>query len=107
MKNNSTNITQGEFFFNTINLTGEKLKEAKEDCNAQEKNILAIMPFERPMTPFEVLEIYNNKHNEVPITSIRRAMTGLTNKGHLQKTKEMKDGKFGKPNYCWMRPVDK
>ncbi len=39
--------------------------------------------------------------NGTPLTSIRRAITVLTNKGLLQKTDEQISGVYGKPEYVW------
>ncbi len=39
--------------------------------------------------------------NDTPITSIRRAMTNLTNRGNLVKTDAQVTGAKGKPEYIW------
>ena len=36
-----------------------------------------------------------------PITSIRRAITDLTNEGKLVKTNSLKKGNYGKKCHCW------
>ena len=52
------------------------------------------------MTPFDVeTALYSN--TMVPITSIRRAITNLTNDEKLVKTDNQKTGPYGKPSYCW------
>lgn len=88
-------------FFNTINLKGEELKEAVIICNKQETRILEIMKYRGEMTPFEVSKLYDGFYDPVPITSIRRAMTVLTEKGKLEKLDEMKEGNYGKLNHKW------
>jgi len=90
-----------QVFFNTIKESGETLKKSKEDANKQEQRIMELMT--EPCTPFEVHEKYCSKHPEVPITSIRRAMSNLTDKGDLIKTDEKKKEKYGKANYIWKR----
>ena len=91
-------------FFNTINLEDDSLKEAIENCNNQEKNVLSLMKDNEGYTPCEVHDLYTQRHdNSVPITSIRRAMTCLTKKGLLAKSTEKREGRFGKPNYIWQR----
>lgn len=88
-------------FFNTINLKGEELKVATQSCSKQEERILELMKNGIAKTPSEVWEKYNKTFSPVPITSIRRAMTCLTEKGKLEKLDEMKEGNYGKKNHKW------
>lgn len=88
-------------FFNTINLSGNELTVAKDNCNKQEQRILGIMKIGQPMTPFEVQLFYNSLYDEIPITSVRRAITCLTKKGYLAKKDEMKIEMYGTKNHCW------
>jgi hypothetical protein len=97
----TTIVEQGELFFNTIGLSGNELEVKKEKCNQQELRILEIMKIGQPVTPFEVSMFYNNLYPSAPITSIRRAMTCLTNKGYLIKRDEMKVEVYGTKNHCW------
>jgi hypothetical protein len=53
------------------------------------------------MTPYEVLEAYEKLYDSVPITSIRRAMTKLTDHGILNMTGEKKMGRYNQPNFIW------
>lgn len=93
---------QGDFF-NTINLNGAELTKAKEQTGLQDQRVLEL--FKRvgdgSMTPIRVHELYQFYFKETPLTSIRRSMTMLTNKGLLEKTNFMKMEKYGKSNYCW------
>lgn len=88
-------------FFNTIHLSGERLKEAQDQCTLQEYRVLEIMASGKQMTPFEVLREYEALHPTIPITSIRRCLTCLTDKGFLIKCEKMKEECFGKPNHTW------
>ena len=45
---------------------------------------------------------YGFKDKNVPITSIRRAITNLESEGLLHKTDIQKPGVYGKLNYCWV-----
>ena len=38
---------------------------------------------------------------DVPLTSVRRAITNLTNQGKLERTDKKVDGVYGRPEYCW------
>lgn len=53
------------------------------------------------MTPFYVLDLYSKLYHPVPITSIRRAMSNLTEQNKLIKTRNMKKEFFGKKNFLW------
>lgn len=75
-------------FFNTTHLSGESLIAAKKKCNAQESRILEMMIEGTHYTPFDIHRAYNDFYPNTPITSIRRAITCLTKKGYLKKTKQ-------------------
>ena len=87
-------------FYNTIQLDGEVLKEAIRNGERQQDIILDIFRKypEKHITPSE---IYMTLGKLWPITSIRRAITNLTNEGHLIKTDHQRIGLYEKPNYCW------
>lgn len=90
-------------FFNTINQSSENLRKSQRQVENQGERIYQIMVKEnRAMTPFEIGEIYNSIYNPVPITSIRRAISDLTDSGLLIKTLQQKEGAYGKPNYTWI-----
>lgn len=89
-------------YYNTTHLTGEELKQAWKDAETQEQQILILFRkyHDRLFTPFEVLDrVYPN--GDVPITSVRRAITNLTECRALLKTEVQRDGPYGKPSYCW------
>lgn len=88
-------------FFNTIHLSGERLKEIQKQCGLQEARVLEIMASGRQLTPFQVQEEYERLYPAIPITSVRRAMTCLTDKGFLIKCDKMKEEMYGKPNHMW------
>jgi Fe2+ or Zn2+ uptake regulation protein len=88
-------------FFNTIQLDEPQLTIAESNCTKQEERILKLMQHGKEYTPFEILDLYQKYYAPVPITSIRRAMTCLTDKGKLQKLPFMKHEQFGKPNHTW------
>lgn len=89
-------------FFNTIYLEGNELNEALKDVEKQEERIFQIMKlFGGKFTPLGVHTKYEELYYKAPITSIRRAMTTLTNNGRLIKLKEMRHEIYGKPNHLW------
>lgn len=98
-------------FYNTIDLSGEKLKDALDNNLKQEEFVLEVFS-RNPLaliSPSEMMGIYNKYYGKnVPLTSIRRAMTDLTEKNKLRKTSVMKEGMYGKDEHCWcLRTEDK
>lgn len=91
-----------ESFYNSINLMGVELETAQIKCTRQEYRIFQIFKSGNAYTPFEIQEIYQRQFPEVPITSIRRAITNLESKGVLKKTQTMKAERYGKPNHKWV-----
>ena len=53
------------------------------------------------MTPSDVWHIYCEEIKNIPLTSIRRAITSLTDRKYLIKTDIMRQGIYGKPEHCW------
>ena len=95
-------------FFNTTNLSGNALKKEREAAkNQQERILLIFKQFRKGMTPTRVHFIHNDlfQYNRCPITSIRRAITNLTDAGKLVKTDAQKNGAYGKPNCVWELPL--
>jgi Fe2+ or Zn2+ uptake regulation protein len=95
-------------FYNTIEETEAQLDQSRAHFTLQEKRILAIMgDFPKGMTPFEVWSLYCAEYAEVPVTSVRRAITNLTNAGYLERTERQVKERWGKSNYVWKIKVDK
>lgn len=91
-------------FHNTIGETGDTLVASNITCETQEQKILDIFRQKGAgiaMTPFYVQEIYSKLYRAVPITSIRRAITNLTEQNKLIKTDVMRTEFFGKKNFTW------
>lgn len=53
------------------------------------------------MTPFQVHKVYESTYTHVPITSIRRAMSKLTDEGILTMTGEKRKGDYNRENFVW------
>ena len=92
-------------YFNTTRLEGEQLRNEITNAEYQEDKVMAIFKHHRVnIKPFKGLSP-SDVHihlTEYPITSIRRAMTNLTNRGSLFKTGTQKEGPYGKPEYLWI-----
>ena len=87
-------------YHNTNQLIGEELKNAVRNATTQETKILRYFTYNPGLfTPEEIQ--YNCSMMNLPLTSVRRAITNLANEGFLRKTSEMKIGQYGKPIHAW------
>ena len=84
-------------FYDTFEIKRSDLQKEIENAKNQEEKIMVIFQQKKELTPSEVWEHLM----EYPLTSIRRAMTNLTEQGKLIKTSTHKIGYYGKPNYVW------
>ena len=90
-------------YYNTIKESDKDLKKSESKAKKQKDKIFAIYRHTlRPMTPADIWENYGYKDSNVPLTSIRRAITNLEADGLLKKTDIQKEGIYGKMNYCWI-----
>jgi len=90
-----------KIYYNTNSESGTTLKESKEKALRQQNRILSYFQSfpNDTFTPEEVLKtLYSDN---TPLTSVRRAITNLTEDGKLVKTDEMRMGGFGKLCHCW------
>tara|TARA_R110000803_G_scaffold192272_1_gene255075 strand:- start:1408 stop:1683 length:276 start_codon:yes stop_codon:yes gene_type:complete len=86
-------------YYNTTNLTGSELSKAISVAKSQAEKIKTLFRLtQKELTPFDVLAFFSE---QTPVTSIRRAMTNLTNDGYLVQTENTKVEKYGKINYKW------
>ena len=90
-------------YYNTTKETSKELAISKFKAYTQEEYIMDIFHDRESikMTPSEVCYIFCEEYKDVPLTSIRRAMTNLTNRQQLVKTDIMREGDYGKPEHCW------
>jgi len=88
-------------FYNTTNETNPDLSEYRNKALNQDERVLGC--FKRgnktSWTPSEILFAAFDK---APITSVRRSMTNLTDKGKLEKTTHQRMGSYGRPEYVWI-----
>lgn len=94
-------------FYNTIGLTPPLLTKAQEDAISLQELVKTIYTKNRgrkfsPSQIHKVIELKYKKKN--PITSVRRAITNLTNFEFgmiLEKTETMVVGPYGYPEHTW------
>jgi len=88
-------------YYNTNGETGAKLEQSQGTAATQENVIQSLFSNGEELTPSEVLDRCNASGYKYLITSVRRAMTNLTNKGILVKNTTLKDGAYGKQTHTW------
>lgn len=85
-------------FYNTTNETGTALKACRRAVNKQEKEVLDIFrTYDTENPPSSVHKLLP----QYPITSIRRAITNLTNAGYLRKTHVKIMSPWNRREHCW------
>lgn len=87
-------------FYNTVNLSGEELKQAVANAKAQEDAILIIYQNTRkPYTASQITALTEKAGHKWPIWSNRRALTNLKKSGELVKCDYTIGGPQGKPEH--------
>ena len=86
-------------YYNTTNEKGFDLEKSHEKARNQEEIIYSFfLTYGKPLSPSQVLKKLNL---ECPITSIRRALTNLTNQDKIIKTDVKVVGLYGKKEHLW------
>ena len=96
-------------YHNTTESTGEELKTYRKKALTQEQKILAFLLDDptRPISPKAAWEwVFGGAAGTTPIGSVRRAITDLTDAGHLVQTTAMVPGLYGRKEHVW-RLADK
>jgi hypothetical protein len=91
-------------YYNTNNEIGKQLAKSEKKALSQEEVILSLFNVYKLLSPSFIQSIWINgvdRKVAPPITSVRRAITTLTNKGLLKKTNKMVKGSYDKNEHCW------
>lgn len=90
-------------YHNTNNESGATLASSNKKAVKQEVKVLEFFKSNSKSDSFSPEDVLQQVDfgKSIPITSVRRAMTNLTNSGHLKKTSIMKQGQFGKKIHTW------
>lgn len=83
-------------YYNTTQAIGKELQSFIESAETQDQKVLILFRNYLKLTPSEAWNLSGLK-NTTPITSIRRAITNLTNEGLLIRTEDKKEGIYGRP----------
>ena len=89
-------------FYQTIDQVGSALKESNKKASKQEDLIFAL--FQKRNEPLSPSMVLSQSGLNCPITSIRRAITCLTNSGKIVKTDRQVRGMYNKPEHLWELP---
>lgn len=89
-------------FYNTNQESLEESFDSSQKAAKQSDAILELL--EMAKTPMSPSMVYKALGQEWPITSIRRAMTNLTNDGKIVKTQRTTKGIYGKKEHLWSLP---
>lgn len=92
-------------FHNSTNESGQQLLRFERKAADQETRIAEffVRNAHRDFTPSEVWAILFD--GTAPITSVRRAMTNLHQRGIIFKTDEQRDGPYGRPEHVHRLPA--
>lgn len=85
-------------YYNTINLDKSKLIKALLKADNQMHKVRIIFNSYGMLTASEAHSYFPSN---VPLTSIRRAISDLQSEGYLIKTDNMKEGLFGMPEHYY------
>ena len=89
-------------YHNTTNLSGPALSRAECKAQTQEDRVLAV--FDASLSGMLIPEdVLTHMPQGTPLTSVRRAISNLTERGLLRKTSQMRQGKYGAPIHHWSR----
>ena len=87
-------------YYNTNQEAGAELRDSRRNASNQEDEILAFFE-RRPGKLITPCDVEAQLGEAWPITSIRRAITNLTQRGKLEKTDTTRLGAWGKRTHCW------
>lgn len=97
-------------FFNSTHEAGPELVKYQAAAEQQNETVLRVFyAMRRPLSPSQVLAYYPNPPGALlpPLTSIRRAITTLTQAGALVKTETKRKGVYGRSEFVWRLPEDR
>ena len=90
-------------YHNTTESTQPELGQYREKAKSQEDRILESLRQPPNMgKSYSPSLIKSVLFPSTPITSVRRALTNLTDAGHLVKTDKQVRGPYGRPEFEWM-----
>lgn len=96
-------MTHVVHFHNSTGLTGRQLLAAARVARGQDAAVLEVYRTAgRALSPSEV---HARMPGRVLLTSVRRAISNLTNAGALVKLDATQPGPYGQPEHLWQLPA--
>lgn len=90
-------------YHDTTNVGFTALTIAERNAKKQEDIVLAVYMKERAYLSPDFVWIKSGLFNQdVPLTSVRRAITNLTAEGKLVKSERKTRGRYGKAQHTWV-----
>lgn len=90
-------------YFNTTRESGQTLIDFHRKAKRQEDDILEIFKEFKKLSPSHCLMKYQQRTGKnPPLTSIRRAITNLTDDGKLAMTNEKMKGSYKRDEHIWI-----
>ena len=87
-------------YYNTTHVARDELALYRKRATTQQQIIRNQFLLEAPsLTPSEIWS--QTFERSCPLTSIRRAISNLTDDGFLVKTNSQRKGIYGRPEYVW------
>lgn len=94
----SLDLSARRVYFQTTRLNPDELDKAIAAAEDQTHRVLAVFRARVALTPSQA---HGYMPDRAPLTSIRRAITVLTDAGALVKTDRQLTGPYGKPEHVW------
>ena len=87
-------------YYNTTDSVAPERDLFESQARSQEE-VLAVFFNNNPLGQYQPSQIQTTLFPNAPITSVRRALTNLTERGILEKTTIQRQGPYGRPEYLW------
>lgn len=87
--------------YNTTNEKGATLRTYEDAAKSLEERIILLMREQIEIPRWSPTRLHGY-FNNVPITSVRRALTNLTKEGRLYKSEVMSVGGYGRREHNWV-----
>jgi len=94
-------------YHNTTNQSKKFVKVESRKCKNQEEQVMVIMRARKQLTASDTWNVFCAVYKDVPLTSIRRALSNLSEDKNLVKKEKTKIGIYGKPEHYYALPFKK
>jgi len=88
-------------YYNTTNEKGSDLRKNISKANYQNTRVMELFQDESSDSGYSPSQVMHLALPNAPITSVRRAMSDLTEAGYLTKTQDKRYGIYGRLEYIW------